>query len=319
MTKLLTKSLILAVSLAGAGLLAVETRADDLFSRVSTSSVFGQTNSTTPAPQGPEAPERGRRIGTAGQLVDMLRDAGLEPEADGERVVNVKLQHAKWTFPIAMGINEAGDQIRLAMTLSQFEAGKHPTSTQLLALLGANREHQPAFFSFSEKRRQIELFLSIPNEQITTRLLREELRKAATIAESTASLWDGGSAAPSATTTPVAAAPSKSTPATTIARTSQPQSAPISGNNLVGKWSAARSTTQAFAMQFKADGTFVLVSVIDGKQSKATGKFSLNASQLTLTTDNGTSTANLTNVSASSFDFTPPSKAGAKLTFKKAG
>lgn len=307
MTKLLTKSLFFSLSLAAASCsVGLELRADELFSRVSTSSVFGESNSSVAPSARPEAPERGRRIGTASQLADMLRDTGLEPAADGERIVNVKLQHAKWTFPVALGINEAGDQIRLAMTLTQFEAGKQPSSSQLLALLGANREHQPAFFSFSEKRRQIELFLSIPNEQITPRLLREELRRAASIAETTASLWESsGSIATS--------------PTTAIAKTTQPQATAVTGNNLVGKWSAARSNTQAFAMQFKADGTFILVSVINGKQSKANGKFALNAGQLTLTTDNGTSTANIANITASSFEFTPPGKTTAKMTFKKAG
>jgi uncharacterized protein (TIGR03066 family) len=311
MSKLLSKALFLTVSLAAAGLFATETRADDLFSRVTTGSVFKESNGKQTLPGGPDQQvERGRRIGSASQLADILRDAGLEPEANGERVVNIQLQHAKWTFPISMGINEAGDQIRLAMTLTQFETGKQPTSNQLLALLGANREHQPAFFSFSEKRRQIELFLSISNEEVTARLLREELRRAASIAESTASLWDISSAAAPTTTTPTAK--------TTIPKTTQPQAAPAIGNGLVGKWSAARSNTQAFAMQFKADGSFILVSVINGKQSKANGKFTLNASQLTLTTDTGTSTAAVTNVSANSFEFTPPGKASAKLTFKRA-
>lgn len=305
MSKMLTKTLFLTVSLAAAGLFALESRADELFSRESTGSVFKESNRIDATQGRPEAVERGRKIGSAAQLADLLRDAGLEPEADGERVVNVKLQHSKWTFPIAMGINEAGDQIRLAMTLSQFEAGKQPTSSQLLALLGANREHQPAFFSFSEKRRQIELFLSISNEDITTRLLREELRRAATIAESTASLWDINGAAPA-------------TKPTTITKPAQPQTAPATGNGLVGKWSAARSNTQAFALQFKADGSFMLVSVINGKQTKANGKFTLNGGQLTLTTDAGTSTAAVANISANSFDFTPPGKASAKLTFKRA-
>jgi uncharacterized protein (TIGR03066 family) len=305
MSKMLTKTLFLTVSLAAAGLFAPTMRADELFSRESTGSVFRESNRIDATQGRPQAVEQGRKIGSAAQLSDILRDSGLEPEAEGERIVNVKLQHAKWTFPIAMGINEAGDQIRLAMTLSQFEAGKQPTSNQLLALLGANREHQPAFFSFSEKRRQIELFLSISNEQVTARLLREELRRAATIAESTASLWDINSSPPVAKTP-------------TIAKPAQPQTAPATSSGLIGKWSAARSNTQAFALQFKADGSFMLVSVINGKQTKANGKFNLNATQLTLTTDKGTSTAAVTNISANSFEFTPPGKAGAKLTFKRA-
>ncbi|MCC7084581.1 MAG: hypothetical protein IT427_06205 [Pirellulales bacterium] len=321
MLKLLSKSLLFAMSIVAVGLFVQETRADDLFSRVSTISVFDESGSAISSREHLESSERGRRIGTVGQLADMLRDAGLDPEADGQRVVNVKLQHAKWTFPIALGINESGDQIRLALTLSQFDSGKQPTSSQLLALLEANREHQPAFFSFSEKRRQIELFLSIPNEQVTTRQLREELRRAATIAQCTASLWDINSSANSTTAAPTTTTGSavNSTTAAPATKAAPPQVTQVAGGSLVGKWSAARSNTQAFAMQFKADGTFILVTVIDSKQSKASGKFTLIGGLLTLTTDSGTSSANVANLSASSFDFTPPGKATAKLTFKRAG
>lgn len=311
MTKF-TKSACFAFSLAAASCFAAFTaQADELFSRVSTNSVFGGTGASATRPEGPQAPERGRRIGSIDQLADTLRDAGLEPESDGQHVVNVKFQYAKWTFPIALGINEAGDQIRMAVTLAQFETGKQPTANQLLALLGANREHQPAFFSFSEKRRQIELFLSMSNEQITPRSLREELRRAAGIAESTANLWEISGSAP-ANSAPKAAG----TQAVANAAATPASTAPAA--SLVGKWSAARSNTEAFAMQFKADGTFILVSIVNGKQSKATGKFSLNAGQLTLATEKGSSTASVTNIAASSFEFTPPGKASAKLTFKRA-
>src|SRR5690606_11716448 len=116
------------------------------------------------------------------------------------------------------------------------------TSDQLLALLSANRDHQPAFFSYSEKRNQLELIVSVENEAITPRRLREEIRRAATIAESTAGIWRPAGAATNAPSTNVAQKNAAATP-------NSPASAATPGTStakLIGKWSAARSNTQAF-------------------------------------------------------------------------
>jgi hypothetical protein len=87
--------------------------------------------------------------------------------------------------------------------------------------------------------------------------------------------------------------------------------------SLIGKWSAARSDKEAFAMALNADSSFVLVHVKDGKQTRSTGKFTLSGSQLVLTITAGSKlTASISGATANSFDFTPAS--GIKLSFKKA-
>jgi hypothetical protein len=88
--------------------------------------------------------------------------------------------------------------------------------------------------------------------------------------------------------------------------------------SLVGKWSAVRSAKEAFALQLNTDGSFVLVYVKDGKQSRSTGKYALSDGLLTLTTSDGSKfSGSLGNVSARSFEFIPQS-AASKLTFQRA-
>ena len=86
---------------------------------------------------------------------------------------------------------------------------------------------------------------------------------------------------------------------------------------LVGKWAAARSKTEAFALQINTDGTFALVTVSGGKTSQSTGKYTLVGNKLTLTDTKGTKIAGTATLrSAKEFKFLPT---GAKspLTFKK--
>ena len=72
-------------------------------------------------------------------------------------------------------------------------------------------------------------------------------------------------------------------------------------------------------MQLNTDGSFVLVFVKDGKQSKSSGKFTLGGNQLVLTTsDGGKFTGQVGNQTAKSFEFTPVGGKASKLTFQRA-
>ena len=244
------------------------------------------------------------------RVVELLREAGLEAEVEGENAANVKFQHSRWTFPVAISLDADREKVRLEMLLT--ELGSNTLSAErLMGLLGSNIDFQPAFFSFSDKRKRIELVATIANSQVSAESLREELGKLAAISESTANLWEstGSSAAPApaaggnvAANPPAAAAP-----------------ADAGTSALVGKWSASRSQKEAFAMQLNADGSFVLVYVKDGKQSRSTGKFTATGGQLTLTTsDGGKFAGGISNASARSFEFIPQGGKASKLTFQRA-
>ena len=73
--------------------------------------------------------------------------------------------------------------------------------------------------------------------------------------------------------------------------------------SLVGKWSAAPSEKDAFAIQLDAAGKFVLVHVNQGKQTKSSGKYTFTNQQLTLAGDDGTQISG-TVTSSTAQDFT---------------
>lgn len=310
---------ILALTLVTAGTVTLSVQADDLFSRVPTSSVFSSsTESAAATPDTPAAvPDRLEKVLKIGQLADLLRDAGLVPELNAEETAaTVQLQHARWTFPVVMGLTEDRERLNLVMLLSDLGTKKLPAD-RLLSLLSANLDHQPVMFAYSEEQQKLELFVSIENSQISPKLLRDELRRIATVAEQTAALWEID---PPAAAAPVAAAPAATVPASTVPAATA--TAPATGSaapSLIGKWSASRSDKEAFAIALNQDNSFVLVHIKDGKQNRSTGKFTLEGGQLTLTITAGSKlVATIGNLTDSTFDFTPQGGKAAKLSFKKA-
>lgn len=100
----------------------------------------------------------------------------------------------------------------------------------------------------------------------------------------------------------------------------QPRNAAAPVGDIVGQWSTARSSDEAFAMQLNSDGSFILIFVRRGEQSFSTGKFTLSGSQLTLTTsDGGEFTGKVSNLTLLGFEFTPQGGAATtKLSFQRA-
>lgn len=89
---------------------------------------------------------------------------------------------------------------------------------------------------------------------------------------------------------------------------------------LTGRWAGSRSKSEAFAIEFGADGTFRLAFVSGTKKTTSTGRFTLNADRLTLTgTDSLTLAGTMTSSSDTEFQFTPESgkRKDATLVFRK--
>jgi hypothetical protein len=163
--------------------------------------------------------------------------------------------------------------------------------------------------------------MSLDNDSISPRLMREELRRLAQMAENTASLWEVAANNVAASAPAAGGKPAGQNITINTSAAKQNAAAPAAGtstaSSLLGKWSAARSEKEAFAIQLNADNTFVLVYVKDGKQSRSSGQFTLSGGQLTLTGSDGAKfSGSVGSVTAKTFDFTPPSTA--KLTFQKA-
>ena len=325
----MTRQLCFAMCLAAASMPAwcgPAAVADDLFSSIPIDTVFAPKTDDSQTLRPSEKTERIQRVLNITQLADILRDAGMEPESD-ESTVHVKIQHSRWTFPMVLGLDESQGKIIILVRLVDLAGKAALPADRLLAMLSAGRELRPASFTYSDKNKRLELLVTIDNDAISPRMLREELRRLAQLAESTSGLWEmpaAGNVAASAPTAPAAGTrpTSQNLTINTAKNTAPPsvtgqQATAAAGGSLLGKWSAARSAKEAFAIQLNADNTFVLVYVKDGKQSRSSGKYSLSGSQLMLSGSDGTQFSGaISSVTTKSFEFAPPS--GTKLTFQKA-
>jgi uncharacterized protein (TIGR03066 family) len=171
----------------------------------------------------------------------------------------------------------------------------------------------------------------IPASYARSVRLRDELDRLAEIAKKTEKMWNLGQMVAEVegkkVETEIRQRPKLSTNNVTVTITpanpepKAPAKSATPAPNLLGAWSSALSQQDAFALLFKADGTFALVHVKNGKKTQTTGKSSLAGNLLTLTSTDGTRLAGtITMKSATEFEFrSEKSPNNARpLTFKKA-
>lgn len=307
---------------------------DDLLSSVRASSVF----SDDVEPSGPSGVvAEPNRMTSADDLVRMLQQAEFTASASGNRSASTTKQLDSWQFPVLVTISDNEQELFLVLGLrSVSDTQKLPTS-RLLQLLEQNQKAGRATFVFNRDRRRIELLCLVKNSSQQAASIRDEINRLAILARETEALWnlseaDGGTPQSTAasqenqalkpvtrpeTPQPVTAAPA---PGSSAGKT---ENAPpnLTAGTLQGRWAASRSATDAFALQLNADATFVLVSVTNGRQLRASGKFSLLNDQLTLEGSDGIRlVGSVKVVSATEFQFTQQtaSLSAAALSFRKA-
>ena len=342
---MLKSFIILTLAFLGLGSAA---HADDLFSRISLDSPFSSsgTKPSGTTATGEKAPpsDRASKVLNADHLAEMLRDADLEPKVEGDDFVSLKFKHQRWDFPVAINMTDKNARLWIVFVLTKLEGGKQLKAEQLAGLLGANRDLRPAMFTMADSGKRIELYLALPNEQISPKALRDSLQTLAGVAEQTAGLWEvtaasaGNNSSKSNDSPNGRPAPNgqngqngangqvakQDAPAAKPVPNSPPPvtSAPSAASGLLGKWSAAVGEKDAMALLLKADGSFVLAQVKDGKQGRVAGTFTFANGLLTLTGTDGTKiiTGSVAQTSDKAFDFTPQNGTtkGAKLSFKKA-
>ena len=327
--------------------LTTNVRADDLFSTSSLGSPFAGAKPVSGGDRASSAAssDRGVRVLSLDQLAEILTDAGLAPKKDTDNLVSIKFQHSRWTFPVAFTMTDDNSNIWMTMLLVKLEPEQILANEQLLGLLGTNRDIRPAFFTLSDSGKRIEMFLQITNTAITPKALRDNLAVLAGVAENSATLWDlapvagkGQPNQPPATAQvgpPQIAPPQNAQPVSPVANQTAPvanqtpqnggnpaaQAAPAVANNpassaLAGKWLATISEKEALAALLNADGTYTIVHVKDGKQTKSNGNYAFTGGVLSFTASNGDKLGgNISAITEGSFDYTP--NTGTKLTFKR--
>ena len=233
----------------------------ELFSDVRAGAVFapsGESSSTTSI-SGSEK----TKVRDLSQLERVFREAGFSVEKDDNRTLSLKTTAGEWSLPVEITISEDGKQLTVAMFLSVVEMESTLTVRNVLAILEANRKYAPTSFAYNSEQKRFELDRVLPNEKITANVVRNTIDRLANVALETESLWNLNAKTKSSTS-------------------SQTAELDATAPSLSGRWSATRSKTEAFAIQFKADNTFDLVYVKSGKQTPSSGKFSLDGRKLTL-------------------------------------
>jgi hypothetical protein len=273
-----------------------------LFSSVRTEAAFAPSGSASaPTRQAPKVPELKVKISSPGELARKMRLAGFDVEEDSEnRMVTTKVSRGQWTFPVLVVLSDDNSYLMMAVLLRTADSEDQITKDKLLQLLQANRKYAPVSFGYSAKHKRTELYLVVKNQNVTGQLLGQHVDRLIQIAVETPSLWE---------LTPESQPP-KSAP--------QVAEKPAPSPSLVGKWVAARSAKEAFAVEFKKDSTFALVYVNNGQQTKSTGKFTQQGQTLTLEGSAGFRlTGTVSKQTEKQFHF-QPEKAGTNLVFNRA-
>ncbi len=279
----------------------------DLFSDVRTNTVFESV--VDPDNTEKTGTTRPKAITNAEALRDLLKSVGFDARADGNRSVTTTKQLDPWTFPVLVTISDDEKSIGIRLGLSVIKDENLLSTSILLKLMSASQKHAPAQFAYSAKRQRTELSKFVTGNRLTGQQLRDEINRLAVLAKETSTIWvvadtsaeseNPGTVDPTAPSAP---------------RTSTDVGSP---KYLSGKWSATRSDTEAFAVAFNADGTFNLVYVNNGKQTKTSGKFITDTGSLTLAGNDGVRlVGKLTRVSDTKFRFAPANTV--VLTFTRA-
>jgi uncharacterized protein (TIGR03066 family) len=297
---------------------------DGLFSRVPIESVFAPAGAPTgaagtsqaPAPPPASLSPAPQASGPKGSsaLLEIVRRAGFEPSAISEDTVALKVKQDPSEFQLLITAQKDRSQLHLTMLLGVLNDATQASSARLLQLMDANREHAPAYFAYNAPQKRTELHRIVDIDGGSIDQLRDAINQLAATAKQTESLWNFAFAS-----APVAP-PTKSGPSNSTTGTPPAPSA-TQTPSLVGKWSAARSQKEAFAMLLKTDGSFVLVHIKDGKQTRSKGTFTLQGQLLTLSaSDGGKLVGTVSNTTDKEFHFQPQSagKSSASLTFKRA-
>ncbi len=287
--------------------------ADDLFSQIQSTSVFA-----SPSSDNGTSKTNDFRITNPEEIARLLREAGLEATVNEGRSVSTTKEIDSWEFPVMVMISESEREISVVLGLSSIQdTGKVPVE-KLLGLLEANQKYSSAHFVFSRARQRTEIVGTLPNEAVTGLKLRDEISRLAILARDTENLWNMNPVVKPAATQD----PKNASGDATLAVT-QPVSAPSptgSVSTLKGSWSVVKSSTEAFAVEFRDDGMFVLIYVNSGQQTRSSGTYLRTLETLTFSGEKGfTLSGGLTMVSDAEFQFRPASEAGSSdpLTFKR--
>lgn len=166
----------------------------NLFSKVTAESVFNApttesapSDSTTKPAAAPAAKNT-----LASRLANLLRQKDLEAKELTDRVVSTQAHSDVGTFPVLVTMSADQQQVWLVLILRTLKEESTLPHDKLLALLTANRQFAPAYFSYSPKQKRLEIHRALSNQYITADQLRTEINRLGEIARDTETTWNNG-------------------------------------------------------------------------------------------------------------------------------
>lgn len=266
-------------------------RGEDLFSEIAVESVFGATKNNEPAGStatSAAATTEGRVTG-AGQLSELLRNAGLEPRRLNGKTVEITISYGQWTIPTTLFAAVDRSQIDITMNLASLSKATQGDAGKLLQLLSAS-QNNGVYFAFEPGTQKIQVRQTLSARGPSGAKLSRLLTEMAEFAVAREAAWYEST---SSDTTVAAAVP------------------------LTGSWIATAGDDEAFAIKLTAEGQFNLAHVKGGQTTTSKGSAKRTSDQLQLVGDGGvTITGSVSNTTPTSFELTLTS--GKKLAFKKA-
>jgi len=246
---------------------------DSLFSEVAMESVF-EKNATLSADVAAIGDGQTLdRVTGLSSLILALKAAGFTAKQDNNRGI-IQVDHAGWKLPVTLEVQVEQDRIVCEMALVEIKDVTTVTTDALLGLLAFGDVNSGAFFAYDSKTKLVQVRTSIQNRAITARQLKADLLNLASLAEKHADVWSKLNAKPVTTATSTGASTASNVPATNASTFST-----------IGRWAAALSSGESFAIEFGADSTFKLVTIKSGKSSVSKGKTTRVGNQLTLVGD----------------------------------
>lgn len=280
---------------------------DDLFSDFSARSVFSGTSQSSSDSSTKSSPSK--RVTSGEDLRELLKAGGFDAKVAGSGIATSEKKLTPWTFPVVAVLSENEATISVVLGLASVEdVEKELTNAQLLKMMRASQDNAPMMFVYNADRKRTEVSFTMQNLNVTGQMLRDTINRMAVTAKNNADMW--ANAEQKSATNPKVSTPAPSTPTV-------PTTPTVSATTLQGKWTAARSQNEAFGVEFKTDGTFNLVYINNGKQSKSAGQFTIQAGSLKLNGNDGMKLeGKLTMTTSTEFRFEPANSAA--MTFKKA-
>jgi hypothetical protein len=240
------------------------------------------------------------RITGVSSLILALKAAGMDPQEQNGRAT-FELDHDGWSFPVSIGVQIEQDRIDCELSLIKIGDNALIKTQTLLSLL-ASGDTRGASFAYDREEKLILLRASLSNRSITASQLKADLVHLATVAGQHSNVWLS-----------LKAETKNDSPET---------SSPQQKLSLIGRWSAAQKSGEAFAIQIASDSKFQLIHLKSGKSTISKGKATRSGAQLKLVgDDNVTLNCTVTQTTSDAFQLAVKDAKGnvaVTLNFKKA-